>query len=75
MPNQEEALARPFGNGPVRVGAQGLFCPCLKAFIMPTFLPARLTVAGSSRMLKMACEQETPSFLSVKHQLKCLTIS
>ena len=31
-------LARPFGNGPVRVGTQGLFRLCLKTFVAP-FLP------------------------------------
>ena len=29
MPNQEPAFAWPFGNGPVRVGTQGLFRLCL----------------------------------------------
>ena len=42
MPNQEPAFAWPFGNGPVRVGTQGLFRPCLKTFVAP-FLLARLT--------------------------------
>ena len=30
VPNQEPAFAWPFGNGPVRVGTQGLFRLCLK---------------------------------------------
>ena len=37
-------------NGPVRVGTQGLFRPCLKTFVAP-FNPARLTAPGSPRML------------------------
>ena len=49
MSNQEPAFAWPFGNGPVRVGTQGLFRPCLKTFVAP-FLPARLTAPGSPRM-------------------------
>ena len=49
MPNQEPAFTWPFGNGPVRVGTQGLFRLCLKTFIAP-FLPARLTAPGSPRM-------------------------
>ena len=49
MPNQEPAFAWPFGNGPVRVGTQGLFRLCLKTFVEP-FLPARLTAPGSPRM-------------------------
>ena len=38
MPNQEPALEmerRPFGNGPVRVGTQGLFRLWLKTFVEP----------------------------------------
>ena len=50
VPNQEPAFAWPFGNGPVRVGIQGLFRLCLKTFVAP-FLPARLTAPGSPRML------------------------
>ena len=50
MPNQEPAIAWPFGNGPVRVGTQGLFRPCLKTFVAP-FNPARLTAPGSPRMV------------------------
>ena len=51
VPNQEPVFAWPFGNGPVRVGTQGLFRQCLKTFIAP-FLPARLTAPGSPRMRK-----------------------
>ena len=51
VPNQEPAFAWPFGNGPVRVGTQGLFRPCLKTFV-PPFLPTRLTAPGSPRMRK-----------------------
>ena len=50
MPNQEPAFSWPFGNGPVRVGTQGLFRPCLKTFVAPSN-PARLTAPGSPRML------------------------
>ena len=50
MPNQEQAFSWPFGNGPVRVGTQGLFRLCLKTFVTP-FNPARLTAPGSPRML------------------------
>ena len=46
MPNQEPVFAWPSGNGPVRVGAQGLFRLCLKTFVAP-FLQARLTAPGS----------------------------
>ena len=49
MPNQEPAFPWPFGNGPVRVGTQGIFCPCLKTFVAP-FNPSRLTAPGSPRM-------------------------
>ena len=42
-------IAWPFRNGPVRVGTQGLFRPCLKTFVAP-FLQVRLTVPGSPRM-------------------------
>ena len=49
MPSQEPVFAWPFGNGPVRVGTQGLFRPCLKTSVAP-FLPAWLTAPGSSRM-------------------------
>ena len=49
MPNQEPVFAWPYGNGPVRVGTQGLFHLCLKTFVAP-FLPARLTGPGSPRM-------------------------
>ena len=49
MPNQEPAFAWPFGNGPVRVGTQGLFRLCLTTFVAP-FLPALLTAPGSPRM-------------------------
>ena len=49
MPNQEPAFTWPFGNGPVRVGTQGLFRLCLKTFVAP-FLPAQLTAPGSPRM-------------------------
>ena len=37
----------PFGNGPGRVGTQGLFRLCLKTFIAP-FLQAPLTASGST---------------------------
>ena len=37
-------------NGPVRVGTQGLFRPCLKTFVAP-LSPAWLTAPGSPRML------------------------
>ena len=50
VPNQEPASAWIFGNGPVRVGTQGLFRPYLKTFV-PPFLPTRLTVPGSPRMV------------------------
>ena len=49
MPNQEPASAWIFGNGPVRVGTQGLFRPYLKTFV-PPFLPTRLIAPGSPRM-------------------------
>ena len=49
VPNQEPAFAWLFGNGPVRVGTQGLFRLCLKTFVAP-FLPARLTAPESLRM-------------------------
>ena len=49
VPNQEPEFAWPFGNGPVRVGTQGLFRPCLKTFVAP-FLPVRLTAPGSPSM-------------------------
>ena len=42
-------IAWPFRNGPVRVGTQGLFRPCLKTFVAP-FLQVRLTAFGSPRM-------------------------
>ena len=42
-------IAWPFRNGPVRVGTQGLFRPCLKTFVAP-FLQVRLTALGSPRM-------------------------
>ena len=38
-----------FGNGPVRVGTQGLFRLCLKTLVAP-FLPVRLTAPGSPWM-------------------------
>ena len=50
MPNQDPAFAKPFGNGPVRVGTQGLLRLCLKTFVAP-LLPARLTAPGSPRMV------------------------
>ena len=43
------SISWPFGNGPVRVGTQGLFRPWLKTFVAP-FNPARLTAPGSPRM-------------------------
>ena len=43
--DQEPAFAWPFGNGPVRVSTQGLFCSCLKTFIAPC-LPTRMTALG-----------------------------
>ena len=53
VPNQETAFAWPFGNGPVIVGTQGLFCLCLKTFVAP-FLPARLTAPRSPRIFGLA---------------------
>ena len=50
VPNQEPEFAWPFGNGPARVGTQGLFRLCLKTFVAP-FLPSRLTTPGSPRMI------------------------
>ena len=50
VPNQEPAFVWPFGNGPVRVGTQGLFRLCLKTFAAP-FLSARLTGPRSPRMV------------------------
>ena len=35
LPNQEPAFAKPFGNGPVRLGTQGFFRPFLKTFVAP----------------------------------------
>ena len=32
-PNQEPAFAKPFGNGVVRLGSQGLFPQFLKTFV------------------------------------------
>ena len=72
MPNQEPAIAWPFGNGPVRVGTQGLFRPCLKTFFAP-FNPARLTAPGSPRMLnpKRDQGQKTWRFINgIKKNLK-----
>ena len=56
VPNQEPASVWIFGNGPVRVGTQGVFRPYLKIFVAP-FLPARLTAPGSPRMMmfRLAC--------------------
>ena len=54
VPNQEPAFAWPFGNGPMRVGTQGLFRPCLKTFVAP-FLPAWLTAPGLQRMQFHGC--------------------
>ena len=51
VPNQEPAFAWPFGNGPVRVGTQGLFRLCLKTFVAP-FLLARLTATRSPKSLR-----------------------
>ena len=44
VPNKDAAFASPFGNGPMRVGTQGLFRPCLKTFVAP-FLLARLSAS------------------------------
>ena len=41
-----------FGNGLVRVGTKGLFCPCLKTFVAYS-LHNRLTTPGSSRIMKV----------------------
>ena len=41
VPNQGPASSWIFGNGPVRVGTQGLFRPYLKTFF-PPFLPTPL---------------------------------
>ena len=40
-PNQESAFALPFGNGLVRVGIQGVFCPCSRVLknVHNTFPP------------------------------------
>ena len=35
LPNQEPIFAKPFGNGPVRLGTQGFFRPFLKTFVAP----------------------------------------
>ena len=35
QPNQEPVFAKPFGNGPVRLGTQGFFRPLLKTFVAP----------------------------------------
>ena len=35
LPNQEPLFAKPFGNGPVRLGTQGFFRPFLKTFVAP----------------------------------------
>ena len=35
LPNQEPVFAKPFGNGPVRLGTQGFFRPFLKTFVAP----------------------------------------
>ena len=42
-------LAGIFGNGPVRVSTQGLFCPYLKTFVAH-FLATQVTAPGSPRM-------------------------
>ena len=55
VPNQEPAFAWLFGNGPVRVGTQGIFRPFLKTFVGP-FLSTRLTTPGSPRMSKRGRE-------------------
>ena len=60
VPNQEPASAWIFGNGPVRVGTQGLFHPHLKTFV-PPFLPTRLTAPGSPRMGKCVSTTTTPT--------------
>ena len=49
VPNQEPAFAWSFGNDPVRVGTQGLFCSRLKTFV-EHFMPARLTAPRCPRM-------------------------
>ena len=35
LPNQEPVFAKPFGNGPVRLGTQGFFRPFLKTLVAP----------------------------------------
>ena len=45
-----------FGNGPVRVGTQGLFRPYLKTLVAP-FLPTRLSARGSPRMIEVRLVQ------------------
>ena len=35
LPNQEPVFAKPFENGPVRLGTQGFFRPFLKTFVAP----------------------------------------
>ena len=48
VPNYKPTFSLPFGNGPVRVGTQGLFHLVLKTFVV-TFL-TRLTVRGFPRI-------------------------
>ena len=50
-PIRTPAFAWPFGNGPLRVGSQGLFRRCLKTFVAP-LPPTRLTAPVSPRMCK-----------------------
>ena len=72
MPNQEPAVAWPFGNGPVRVGTQGLFRPCLKTFVAPV-LPARLTAPGSPRMEPSVFSATWPASMQICwNKRKCL---
>ena len=65
MPNQEPAFTWPFGNGPVRVGTQGLFRLFLKTFVAP-FLPARLTAPGSPRMSETTHENSLAPRATIK---------
>ena len=72
MPNQEPAFSWPFGNGPVRVGTQELFCPRLKSFVSP-FNPAQLTAPGSPRMVSELLD--TPVNVSLSHPTPSQTMA
>ena len=63
MPNQEPASAGVFGNGPVRVGTQGLFRPLWKLssrlFSQPDWLP--LSLRGCFRKgCRKKCAPDNP---------------